>query len=243
MSYRSWLKDVKHMQDLGSHVYSTNQDWETQDKRDQKYYALAENPVKGLEGIAQYFYGTFHDAYLLGFERADREFSIKLGDLWLDEFLEQVATLAGVEVPDIDSHVTLSFHDVVYQTTLAARADGIVRFYRYEKPSSTDYLYRDWFYRQDNRLQWIASLDVYAEGRGKMSVGPFIVVDCSSVTVRDEREIRIRAAVSTQLAQMWSEFWADAPTFKRLWPPLANQAAFAKFLEERGWTISQLFPS
>lgn len=230
------------MQDLGSHVYSTNQDWETQEKRDNTYHALKENPVVGLEGIAQYFYGMLHDAYLLGFERADQEFSVTLGDLWLDEFLEQVATLAGVDIPEIQNHVLITFHDVVYQTTLAARADGVVRFYRYEKPSGHDYLYRDWFFRQDGRLQWIAEVDVSGRRGGKLSVGPFIVVDCASVSVHDEREFRVREAVSAELAQMWSEFWEDAPTFKRAWQPLADQTSFAEYLRERGWSIRQLFP-
>ena len=243
MSYRSWLKDVKHMQDLGPHVYSTNQDWETQEKRDNIYNALSKNPVEGLQGIAQYFYGTFHDAYLLGFERAGREFYVTLGDLWLDEFLEQVANLAGVDIPEIQNHVLITFHDVVYQTTLAARGDGVVQFYRYEKPSGHDYLYRDWFFRQDGRLQWVAEVDVYANGRGMMSVGPFIVVDCGSVSVHDERELRIREAVSAELAQMWSEFWAEAPAFKRARQLFADQAEFAKYLRDRGWTVNQLFPS
>lgn len=231
------------MQDLGSHVYSTNQDWETQEKRDNMYYSLRKNPVEGLGGVASHFYGIHRGARILRFKREGREFSMTLEDWWLSDFLHHVAIRAKVNAPEVLSQVSMHFHDVAYQTTLAARPDGVVRFYRYDEPTGHDRLHRDWFFRQDGRLQWIAELDVYGKGRGMMTVGPFIVVDCLSVSVQDERELRIREAVSNELAQMWSEFWTNGSAFKLSWPPLSDQAAFEMYLEERGWTVNQLFPS
>lgn len=241
MSYRSWLKDVKHMQDLGSHVYSTSQDWQTQEKRDQKYYALRENPVAGLNGNEKHFYGVHRGARILGVTRTDRDFSISIEDWWLPSFLEDISALARVDVPEFSVPLTFRFHDVAYQTALAARPDGVLRFFRYEKPSEYDLLYRDWFCTQDGRLQWIASLDVFGKVKGKMTVGSFLVVDCKTLSVDDEREETLRGAASPIVVELWREYSSFQNVGARADGPMSGPRAFAEFLELRGSSVSELF--
>ena len=199
------------MQDLGSHVYSTIQDWETQEKRDEKYYALRDRPVEGLDGYAGHFYGAYHDARIMELGRIGDLVRLRLEDYAMSEFVEIVAGLCGVAVQEIKSEVELTFHNVVYYTTLAAQPDGVIRFFRYDQPGDSDYLYRDWFVRQDGRLQWIAELSPCLptrRGRGLLTVGPFLVIDCHSVTVDDRRESWLRLNVSPALADLWAEYWS-----------------------------------
>ena len=232
------------MQDLGSHVYSNNQDWETQDKRDQKYYALRDSLVEGLEGIDKHFYGAYYDARILELGRQDGLFRLRLEDYAMPEFVEIVAGLCGVAVPEIKSEVELTFHDVVYYTTLAAQPDGLIRFFRYDQPGDSDYLYRDWFVRQDGRLQWIAELSPCLptrRGRGSLTVGPFLVIDCHSVSVDDRRESWLRLNVSPALADLWAEYWSAfrSPGSGAYLAP----TAFTEFCRTRGLAPEILFPN
>lgn len=231
------------MQDLGSHVYSNNQDWETQEKRDQKYYALKDNPVDGLEGCEKHFYGAHYDARMMEFDRIDDVFRLRLEDYAMPEFVEIVAGLCSIAVPEITSEVELTFHDVVYYTTLAAQPDGVIRFFRYDQPGDSDYLYRDWFVRQDGRLQWIAELSPCLptrRGRGLLTVGPFLVIDCHSVSVDDRRESWLRKIISPALADLWAEYWSAfrSPGSDSYLAP----AAFRAFCEARRLAPEILFP-
>lgn len=239
MSYRSWLKDVKHMRDLGSHVYSVDDDWETQEKRDQVYYALSKNPPEGTEDFSHQFYRALYDTRILRLNRNDREFSIQLEDFLAGHFVEVIAGYVGVTAPEIECTITLQFHDVAYQTTLAARPDGVLRFFRFEGPSQTDYLYRNWFVRQDSRLQWIAELCVFRRNMGLLTLGPYLAVDCGSVSVIDERESVLKRTVSPIMAELWKEYWANYGA----WEPISGPRAFESFLKTRSLRVNQLFPT
>lgn len=241
MSYRSWLKDVKHVRDLGSHVYGSNETWQVQERRDEQYFALRQEPLAQLGELWRYFYGAFHDAYIVSFEHVGSDFKIVLEDVtWVDEFFRTLSQIVGLDIKPATGFVTFWFQDVRYLTTLAARPDGVVRFSKYEQPGSEDCLYRDWWFSQDGRLQWVAQLDSFGVRRGLLNVGPFLVVDCEAVRVLDHRPSDIRRKYSTLVEQIWISYWQSLKAHDANQGVLSSRASLEDFLYEKGFTMNDL---
>ena len=73
MAYRSWLKDVKRLDDLATfmHFFPNNhRDWDREVALEDKMYAhinISPSPVDS--GLEVYFQGYLHDGHILGISK------------------------------------------------------------------------------------------------------------------------------------------------------------------------------
>jgi hypothetical protein len=208
MAYRSWLKDVRRIEDLGEHCH--NLEWteanETRmEEKEAKWLArLRRDDVPVAPEYKSFFGSRMHDSYIQSILRKDDRVEILLHNDWSDEFIKAHYRIQGIEAPVPLTPVTLSAEDVRYSTICRPDREGYLKWqegFSVVDKMNVDYgvpFSADWFFQQEGRIQWIVEY---------LNVGPFhhtyLLVDCGRVTAWDGRQAAIEKAFGTELGQAW----------------------------------------
>jgi hypothetical protein len=213
VSYRSWLQDVKHVQDLGSHCRGLVDDYILHDderfiENDLRWLELSKRELPIHEEFRPFFGSRMHDAYVLGAERENELFSLKLNCRIAEGFVYCMEVWLGLDLPEIVFPVSLVCHDVKYVRWARHNKRG---YFTHARPNwdaanrSSHTLLRDWFEEQDDRVYWISMLSCpgYDEVFGS---NLFAMVDCKTVSAVDGRVNAVKAAFGDELSGLWSVY-------------------------------------
>jgi hypothetical protein len=249
MAYRSWLKDVKHVGDLGQQLVPLDwkkPDWEKRDEVQQaKWTALYKKPIPVSPEHSRYFGCGLHDSWVAGHERTGREFVLKMDSDHAHEFMIHLGLYVDLDLPDYTFPVHLVCHDVAYVRWARTDPLGYLKHSRADPRTlgddrrCSDQLIHDWFFEQDGRLQWVVHLHSWLENPGlKDQHTMFLMVDCASVSAQDGCFNAIKSNYGTKSALLWKEFWAQTDFLFCDQPQLF--ALFESVSKREGWTKNEL---
>lgn len=249
MSYRSWLKDVKHVGDLGQQLVPLDwkrPDWDKRDAvQQEKWSALYKKPIPVAPEYARYFGCGLHDSWVAGHERDGNEFVLKMDSDHAHEFMIHLGLYVDLDLPTFTYPVDLLCHDVEFVRW--ARTDPL-GYLKHSHPElrpldedrrCSDQLIHDWFFEQDGRLQWIVHLHSWLENPGlKNQYTMFLMVDCASVSADDRCLDAITDNYGPKAGLLWKEFWAQ--TKFMFWDQPQLFALFERVSAREGWTKRDL---
>jgi len=197
MAYRSWLKDVKRLDDLSryfhffpSHNQNGDHEWELEKKMNE---LLAASPIPVDQGSEKYFQGALHDGYVYGVERDNETVSISIANWEVEMLRRDIDAEMMVEREVGFSPVRLAFEGVNYANAVRPDPEGWLKWDDWEKwDSECDNFSRCWFHQQDNKTQWVGHFHKNGNGRTKQNCSLFILIDCDRVTAKPESERALR---------------------------------------------------
>ena len=197
MAYRSWLKDVKRLDDLAKHLHffpSSHTDFDREWKLEEKMYKEIADRVLPVEiGQEKYFQGQLHDGHVLGYERTESSITLEIGNILVEELRIQIDAEMMVDREVDYSPVRLVFEGVTYANAVRPDPDGWLKWDDWEKwDSSTDWFSRCWFHEQEGKVQWVGQFHKYREGKMKQSGDLFVLIDCDRVVAKPESERALR---------------------------------------------------
>ena len=214
MPQRSWLAKAKTIHDLGPH-YTTplgHEPWEEKREKlfDAKWRAWLKRPLPVEPAFQPYFGSKMHDSQILGIEREERVLRVRLDSINADIFAIGLADV--LEVPRVDARwpVDLLLADPIYVRAARYDAKGALRYADpYEVLAGNwqtgDRFLYDWFFEEDDRLQWIAELQAFRRGQDALSDNKMLMVDCSRATALDRRRSTLEAAFGLAAGTLWQE--------------------------------------
>lgn len=208
MAYRSWLRDVRRIEDLGEHCHNlewTEANEPRMEEKEEKWLArLRRDDIPVSPEYKNFFGSRMHDSYIQSITRQDERVEVFLHNDWCDEFVKAHYRIEGIEASVPLAPVTLIAEDVCYSTICQPDREGYLKWQDSPKifdKTKVDYgipFSADWFFQQDGRIQWIVEY---------LNVGPFgrsyLLVDCGHVKAYDGRFVAIEKAFGEELAQAW----------------------------------------
>jgi hypothetical protein len=215
MAYRSWLKDVKSIHDLGEHCYISDWDAPDCDKRETKYQEKWLARLKMDLPVApehRVFYGTkMHDSWVQRISRTPKELRMTLNCINADVFASGLAHILKVKSPAVVWPVDLILRDPVYVNAVRHTPEGKLRWADWESLEGGDdpcdgpeFLF-DWFHEQEGRLQWIAEIWDYRDGSGRVSPSLYLLVDCAEAVAEDRRATALAKAFGDSVLPLWKD--------------------------------------
>ena len=215
MAYRSWLKDVRKINDLGRHLFhfpKGKEDWDRLDEYDRKGSELYLGPIPVEPGSEKFFGCKSILSYVIETKRLGDRFEVHLFDREAHGFVWEYGAVTGIEVEDCKARVTLVFEGVNYANSVRPDAEGwlkhadISSWLATDNLLSTDRILHDWFYEQDGSIQWIGEFMKSESSRSWPQNHVYILVDCKRVYARDDRAIGIRSVAGDECLRIWNEF-------------------------------------
>ncbi|CAN1559699.1 hypothetical protein MCEMSE15_02594 [Fimbriimonadaceae bacterium] len=210
---KSWLKDAKHVNDLGGvpHLKS-NIPWEEEERREAVYWerwlAKLKKQIPVNEEYRPFFRSSMHDSWLVGSERKGGEYNLTVSCIFATVFAENLGDILGLHPEGLHWHfagpfrVVLSCNDIYYQRTADLELNGWLKFYRIEIPEFKSFeqgtFLFDWFEEQDGRIQWVVNLWIKMEN-------VFVLTDCKSLSATDLREVDLIKAFGPNVAKVWAD--------------------------------------
>jgi hypothetical protein len=249
MAYRSWLKDVKHVGDLGQQLVPL--DWKKPDIEererlaDERWSALYKKTLPVSLEHSRYFGCGLHDSWVVGHERTESEFVLKMDSDHAHEFMIHLGLYVDLDVPLFTFPVDLRCHDVAYLRWARPDPRGVMRYSRPNRrrledtKSTSDTLIHDWFFEQDGRLQWIVHFWAHLNEPGLLdSSCLFLMVDCASVSAEDGCRNAITTNYGPKAGLLWKEFWSQTDFLFCDQPQLF--ALIETISKREGWTKNDL---
>jgi hypothetical protein len=197
VAYRSWLKDVKRLDDLATFLHffpSNHREWDRENALEDKMYEQINNaPIPVNSNIEIYFQGGLHDGYVFGVERVKDTISISIANFYLDQFVTLYDTETDVDREVDYSPVRLVFEGVNYANAVRPDPEGWLKWDDWETwDSECDRFVRCWFHQQGGKVQWVGHFHKNGKGRTKQNSSLFILIDCERVTAKPETERALR---------------------------------------------------
>lgn len=241
MAYRSWLKDVRSIHDLGEHCHSLSfrkpEDEDRDVKYDEKWLARLRSDIPVAPEF-QFAFGTrMHDSWIEWVKRTSGEFRIRVNNDLAQEFMGVVTDKLDIHVPtvlntiygretkpitgDWLAPVDLVFHDPAYVNAVRTDASGHLKWAEWEDigprrdRSMLDQFLYDWFFEQDERIQCI--IQIWSPMTGDGSSYLYLLMDCSKATAQDYRAQAISQTLSPLAAQVWTDMVSGDSDY-RGWP-------------------------
>ncbi len=248
MSYRSWLKDVKHVCDLGQHLFQTR--WKDpnydkrEDLRDDRWLAAIRQETPVAPEFKQYFGSRMHDSWVIGVHRTNDQIRIELDSIEGNVFCTQYGLWLDVEFPEPQMPVELYCNEVCYARWARHDKDGWLKYaeptFRKIDPSRTqsDSFGYDFFHEQAGRIQWIAIFRAWPGWKGGLRSDLYLMADCGSVTAVDRRSQTLDLHFGSRVALLWREFFNQ--TEFDVWDQPQLFALFESVSKRKGWTKSNL---
>ena len=158
MAYRSWLKDVKRLDDLAQYLHYFPRNYNDDDrewKLEEKFNEKLRDPFrpKCLDPQAYgYFEGQLHDGYVLGVERTKDRVEIIIQNSLLAMIAYDFSRETDRDENTVISPVRLVFEGVNYANAVRTDPEGWLkwddwsRWRSVEDPRSTDTFLRGWFH-------------------------------------------------------------------------------------------------
>jgi len=228
MPQKSWLADVKTIYDLGQWC-ACRVDWDRdcvdEGYMDRKYKKLWAHHALGCPvapEFQRYFHSALHDDWVLG-QRRDKDFRLFVGCRWADDLHRMLCDKTEMELPPTYYIEEIVLHKCHYARWARSDQRGNLTFWQppfheqtFERVNAApglepyeDFL-TDWFFTEDNRLQWVLVVDGRRSGNG-YCYGMF---DCESVSVVDHRERQMVATWGEAVRPLWNAY-AALPILER----------------------------
>jgi len=250
MAYRSWLKDVKHVGDLGQHFVPYNDCKADAAKRNKLTDERWMNAIRKVPPVApefrRYFGTRMHDSWVIGHERNGDHIRIELDSIEGSVFCAEYSFWLDVDLQEpLLMPVELHCHDVQYARW--ARHDNKTGWLKFAEPRfrpieptrrRSDSFTYDFFHEQDGRMQWIALFRAWSSTSDFYRSDLFLLADCSHVTAVDKRSNAVEALLGTKVKLLWNEFFNQS-SFD-VWDPPQLFTLFESISEREGWTKSDL---
>jgi hypothetical protein len=215
MAYRSWLKDVKSIHDLGDHCYVYDEDAPNCEEREAKYDEKWLARLKMDLPVApehRAFYGSkMHDSWVQSIERTKHELRLTLNCINADVFAAGLAHILEVKSPAVVWPVDLILRDPVYVNAVRHTPEGKLRWADWESlkggngPCDGPEFLSDWFHEQECRLQWIAEIWDYRDGLGRVSPSLYLMVDCAEALAEDRRAAALAKTFGDGVLPLWTD--------------------------------------
>lgn len=269
MAYRSWLKDVKSIHDLGEHCHSLNfrkpEDEARGDKYDQKWLQRlrADIPVKPEDKFA---FGTrMHDSWVEWAKRDQNQLKIRVNNDFAQHFVQQICQMLGIHVstflntkyrqdidlaqqgPDLVTPVDLVFEDVCYVNSVRYGPGGTLRWAewrnlgRRERTYEADAFLYDWFFQQGGRIQWICEI-WNPTSSNALSSSQFLLVDCSLARAEDGRSKAIGDVFPQAVTDIWNDLLSGEDLDPNRDPWNQVRECIQKSMERRSLKLNDLMP-
>jgi hypothetical protein len=234
MAYRSWLKDVKRLDDLSkyfhffpNHNINFDREWELEKKMNAH---LDTSPMPVEPGLEKYFQGVLHDGYVYGVERNGETVSISIANWEVEMLRRDIDAEMMVEREVGFSPVRLVFEGVNYANAVRPDPEGWLKWDDWEKwDSECDRFVRCWFHQQEDKIQWVGHFDKNGKGRTKQNSSLFILIDCERVTAKPESERALRKRLGDVCYD--AMLFLDALPQEEQWLYLGH---LKRYLDEKG---------
>ena len=236
MAYRSWLKDVRRINDLGDHLYhfpKGKEHWDRVGGYEKRSFELRARPIPTEPGSEKFFGCSLIHSYVIGTNRIADRFEIHLFDVNVYSFVWEYSEVKGIEIEDCRARVVLVFEGINYANSVRPDPEGWLKhadvstWRTTDDLKATDRLLCDWFYEQDGSIQWIGVFMKFEANLSWPQNDVYILIDCKRVYARDERATAINKIAGDECLQLWQEF-DELTRSGELHPSKRNQ-----FLNER----------
>ena len=242
MAYRSWLKDVRKINDLAEFLHEDKWSLETQDRqweKEKKGLNLCRNRELPVEpNSTKYFGAGLHDGYVFGVEKKGDRLEIKVANSALLMFWQNYLEFKGRDWEPLLSPVTLVFEGVNYVNAVRADIDGWLKWSNWtswrplDDLRCADTLIRDWFFHQDGKLQWICQFWKYGPESDRLGSSLFLLVDFERAYAVPEHDSLIRARMGDECFVAWKQY-DDVSTTDRQFVYMRNFADIIQLQTER----------
>jgi hypothetical protein len=210
MAYRSWLKDVKRLDDLAKflhHFPRHHNDFDREWEIEKREFTELKDPFRPAcldKASYRFFEGCLHDGYVFGVEKTRDRIEISIQNSAIEVFCNDYFAETAQEVATVLSPVRLTFEGVNYANAVRTDPEGWLkwddwsRWRPVENLSSTDTFLRGWFYEQDDKTQWVGHFQKWNGAESKLNGSIFILIDCERVAAKPESERALRKKVGDQ---------------------------------------------
>jgi hypothetical protein len=254
MSYRSWLEDVKKINDLGEHLhaisYDTEEDGDRIARKEVKWLEVRQRPIPVAKEYKKIYGCGMHDSQVLGIRRDKSNLYMDLSCDLTYIHAGHLAQMLEIEAPNEIWPITLVLNDVAYATSVRHDPQGHLRWTdwlhprKYEGATDCDRFISDWFHTQDNRIQWIAEIWAWREKLSKMSSSIYLLVDCTEATAVDHRKEAFTRVFSSAAALIWEDMMnGQTVNGNLLLSPCQAYESLTMCIEARGLHLDDLRPS
>jgi hypothetical protein len=215
VAYRSWLKDVRKINDLGDHLHhfpKGKEDWDRLDEYEKKSLELQRRPTPTDPGSEKFFGCKSIFSYVIRTERIGDRFEVHFYDRSTHGFVWEYGEVKGLELDVCRARVVLVFEGISYANSVRPDPEGWLKHAEITSWRPTDDLmatYRllcDWFYEQDGSIQWIWEFMKVDENMSWPQNDVYILIDCKRVYARDQRDEAIRKVAGDECLQLWNQF-------------------------------------
>jgi hypothetical protein len=214
MSYRTWLKDVTHLNDIAP--------WETtldilhpeEEKMEavrlQKFWSHLEHHCPVDDESKKYFCSKLHDSQFLGISTQKSTITVSINDIAAEVAVYDIYKYLLIERPHIPIPVDVIFEDTVYFTSLRYDPtfkliyDNIASLKPCLRQFEMNFLY-DWFFEEGGRIQWVAQVNSGKVGR-KLSYPIFILIDCARAKAVDRRLPALKKLFGPNIVPLWNDY-------------------------------------
>ncbi len=239
MAYRSWLKDVRKIQDLGPHCHNLSFKKPEDDARDVKYLEKWLAQLRSEIPVApesQFAFGCrMHDSWIEWIHRDSMELKIRINNDLAQKYLETITDVLEIHIPtflntkykwphplevnDWVAPVELIFEDPVYVNAVRVGPSGELRWTDWETAGrksgqwQADQYSREWFFCQDGRIQCIVYLWSINVGKG-LSDELYLLIDCKKARATDYRESALSQVLTPLAGEIWREMISGNHEYK-----------------------------
>lgn len=151
----------------------------------------------------QYFGGGLHDGFVVSAERTKDRVVLTITDRDLDDFVK------GQE--EFISLVKLVFEGVNYANAARFDSHGWLKWSDWSKWKSledtrcSDTSWRDWFYQEGGKIQWICEIHKYESNQSRLSDDIYLFIDCEKAYAIPESPKVLRARIGDEQYETWTK--------------------------------------
>lgn len=234
MAYRSWLKDVRRLDDLAKYLHffpnsrrDWDREWELEGKADE-LTAQSMLPVKPED--EKYFKGCLHDGYVLGFERILDRIEFSISNLGLEDFVSQYNGETNQEIDFGESPVRLVFEKVNYANAVRPDPNGWLKWDDWQNwRADNDWFVRCWFHQEGGKIQWVGQFQKHVAKRLKQSGDLYVLIDCERVSAHPESERALRKRMGDDCYE--AMLYVDSLPRSEMWLATGH---LRRYLDEKG---------
>jgi len=242
VSYRSWLKDVTHINDIDPFAATLKYDHDDHEKMDDartnKLIEYFRRPIPSAVQNQQFFNGRMHDAQFISLQYDRKTAKVTLNDLDAETLVNDTNNVLGLNHPKIVIPVDLVFHDVRFCNTLRPDLKDSLRYDNIASalPETADFhlnFIGDWFWETEQRVQWVGN--VYAQNgpSHKLDSNIYILIDCATATAIDRRLPALKNIYGPNIVPLWNDYLnrVDFPESPSYYPQYVG--GFYDYFERR----------
>ncbi|MFM9872408.1 MAG: hypothetical protein ACKVQS_02955 [Fimbriimonadaceae bacterium] len=242
MSYRSWLKDVTHVNDIDpwhTSLDGFNDDFEKMNEaRWEKLLEYWKRPLPIDPQYHRFFNSRLHDSQFYDFKRTQNKVVVSVNAIDADILAFEISDVHDIPQPKGSFLIDLTFHEVNYCTTLRSTPSLSLRYDNIATalPADADFhmtFKRDWFFNQNQNLQWVAQIMAWRSPTKKLDSYIYILVDCKKVSVIDRRLPALKKIFGPNIIPLWNDYLnrIDFPESPAYYPQFVG--GFYDYFERR----------